>query len=204
MARTLEMPRHRHDARLVGAAFDHHVDLERREACGRGDVDAFQYPIDGKIDVVHRAEGRIVERVEAHSDPLQTGVAQASRFLRQQRAVGGQRQIKVADRGQHLDQPFDVPAQQRFAAGKADFRYALIDEDSCNARYFFERQQLRMRQERVVAAKHILRHAIHAAEVAAIGHRNSEIVKPAAAGVGNRTLRPDRRERSSAQQRPML
>ena len=37
-------------------------------AFGGGRVDAFQHFRDGKIDVIHRAKGRVVERIETHGD----------------------------------------------------------------------------------------------------------------------------------------
>src|SRR4051812_28439667 len=43
-----------------------------------------------------------------------------------------------------------------------------------------------MRQKRVVAAKHVLRHAVHAAEIATVGYRNAKIVQAPAAGIGDR------------------
>ena len=95
VAGAAEAPRHRHDRALVHAALDHHVDLERREPrCGRG-VDALEHLGDREVDVVHRAEGRVVERVEAHGDARQAGRAEVARLAREQRAVGRERDVEV-------------------------------------------------------------------------------------------------------------
>jgi hypothetical protein len=120
------------------------------------------------------------------------GVAQALRFFRKQRAVGGQCQIEVADGGEHLDQPFDVPAQQRLTARKADFRNTLVDEQSGDARNLFERQQFGVRQKWIVTSEDILWHAIDAAEVAAVGNRDAKVVEPSPAGVDDRCSAPRR------------
>ena len=59
-----------------------------------------------------------------------------------------------------------------------------------DARDLLERQQLRMRQEREIAAVHILRHAVDAAEVAAVGDRNAQVEqRPAARVEWQRTVR---------------
>jgi hypothetical protein len=74
---------------------------------------------DREVDVVHAPEGGVVQRVQADRHPLEPGGAQRACLLRQQRAVGGQRQVdrrRQRRRASMLDQPFDVLAQQRFAA----------------------------------------------------------------------------------------
>src|SRR5712691_13261054 len=56
---------HRQDVAVVDAALHHHVDLHRRKA-GRGrGVDALEHFRHREIDVVHGAEGGLVERVQA-------------------------------------------------------------------------------------------------------------------------------------------
>ena len=111
------------------AALDDHVDLERREAGRGGGVDAFEHARHRKVDVVHRAERRVVERIEADGDALEARGAQVARLLREQRAVGRQREVDVAaDRGQLLDQALESPAQQRLAAGQPDLADAEADE----------------------------------------------------------------------------
>ena len=115
---------------FVHPALDHHVDLDRREAGGRGRVDALEHARDREIDVVHRAKRRVVERIEADGDAREARRAQRLRLLREQRAVGGEREIDARQLGEQLDQPLDVPAQQRLAAGQPDLGHAGLDEDA--------------------------------------------------------------------------
>ena len=107
----------------------------------------------------------------ASSEPLVVSVRSSARPL-------GVRQC-----GEHADQAFEVLAQQRFAAGQADFFDAVGDEDGGDAGDFFERQQGGMRQVGVVLVEHFLRHAVHAAEIAAVGDRDAQVVQGAREGV---------------------
>ena len=129
MAAALEVARHVDHALVVDAAFDHHVDLERPQAHAIGFLDALQNLGHRKIDIVHRAEYRVVERIQADGDAVQTGVFQGLGFLLEQRAVGGEREIEPGFAGQQFDQFFQLPAHQRFAAGDADFFDAVIAEN---------------------------------------------------------------------------
>ena len=70
-----------HDAVVVDAAPDDHVDLHRSQPGVRGRVDAVEHARDGEADVVHRAEDRVVERVEADGHAVQARVARALRPL---------------------------------------------------------------------------------------------------------------------------
>ena len=54
-----------------------------------------------------------------------------------------------------------------------------LDEDARDAGDFLERQELGARQELVVGAVDLLRHAVDAAEVAAVGDRDAEIAQAA-------------------------
>ena len=71
---------------------------------------------------------------------------------------------------ERLEQAHDVAPDERLAAGDADFSHALFDEGGGQPVELFQRQQILLRQE-----MHVLRHAIDAAEVAAVGHRDAEI-----------------------------
>jgi hypothetical protein len=147
-----EMPRHAQDLMLVGAALDHHVDLQAvagltrtQPCCARG-LDAFQHVGHGKVHVVHRAEHRVVQPVQAHGHPLQARRLERLRLARQQRAVGGECQVqrlavRRAQRGQLLDQHLDVLAQQRLAAGQTDLAHTVGDEQFRRAGDFLEAQQ---------------------------------------------------------------
>ena len=58
-------------------------------------------------------------------------------------------------------------------------------EDPGEARDLLEREQVGVRQELVVRIEDILRHAVDAAEIAAVGDRDAQVVQPATAGVGD-------------------
>ena len=84
-------------------------------------IETVQYVGDREVDVVHALEGGVVERVERYRHAVQASVFQRLRFFREQRAVGGQREVErfaawSAQFREHADQPFKVFAQQRFAA----------------------------------------------------------------------------------------
>ena len=73
---------------------------------------------------------------------LSPAAASACGLLRQQRAVRRQRQVEAVDRGQPLDQPLEVAAQQRLAAGDPDLLDAELDEGAGEPLDLLERQQL--------------------------------------------------------------
>ena len=79
--------------------------------------------------------------------------------------------------GEHRDEPLQVAAQQRLAAGEPHLRDALVRERCGQPRDLLEREQLGAWQERVVVAEDLLRHAVGAAEVAAVGDRDPQVAK---------------------------
>ena len=87
---------------------------------------------------------------------------------------------------QRGEQRHDAAAYQRLAAGEAKLAHAARDESRAQPVEFLERQQVGLRQER-----HVLRHAIDAAEIAAVGHRDAQIGDRAAERIDQR--RPRRR-----------
>jgi hypothetical protein len=100
-----------------------------RPAAQRG-VDAVQHVGHREVDVVHAPEDGVVQRVQADRDALQAGVAQRLRLARQQRAVGGERDVQrlAVGRAQAAsmgDQGFQVLAQQRLATGQPQLAHAV-------------------------------------------------------------------------------
>ena len=81
------------------------------------------------------------------------------------------------------DQPLEVAADERLAAREPELRDARRDEDRRDARDLLEGQQLLPVQESVVAAEDLLRHAVDAAEVAAVGDRDAQVAQRPAEGV---------------------
>jgi hypothetical protein len=139
--------RHRHDLVVVHAALDHHVDLDRPEADGMRRVDPGQHVGDREVDIVHALEDGVVERVERDGD----AVRPASFSARALRASSEPLVVSVRSSGfpegvgssrSIADQVFEVLAQQRLAAGQADFLDAVGDEQPRHARDFLERQQV--------------------------------------------------------------
>ena len=85
---------------------------------------------------------------------------------------------------QRAQEPHDVLAHERLAAGDAQFLDAAGDESRAQAVELLERQEVALGQER-----HVLRHAVDAAEVAAVRHRHAQIGDVAAEGIDERTVR---------------
>ena len=76
---------------------------------------------------------------------------------------------------EHLDEPLQLAAHERFAAGQADLLNPVVgDEDPRQALDLLERQKLGALDELVVAPEDVAGHAIDAAKVAAIGDRDPQ------------------------------
>ena len=104
--------------------------------------------------VVHRAERRVVERVEAHRDAPEAGVRERLGLGCEQRAVGRQCQVDPKC-GEHRDQALDVAPHERLAAGDPQFRHPEIDRGAGDALDLLEAEQLAAGEERVVAAEDV-------------------------------------------------
>ena len=119
-------------------------------------------------------EFRGVERVDRDIDPAHAAFAQLVGVARELAAVGRQGQL-VERAGlevpaERAEQGHDVAPHQRLAAGQAQLPDAEPDEGAAHPVELLEGQQLRLRQK-----VHLFRHAIDAAEVAAVGHRYAQI-----------------------------
>ncbi len=128
LAAVLEEGRHRHDLVVVHASLDDRIHLHRETGCDRG-VDALDHLLDREVGVVEGPEGRIVERVEADGHAVETGVREQLGLGRQERAVRRQRQFD-AEAGKLFDQPLEVAAHERLAAGDPDLARPQGDEDA--------------------------------------------------------------------------
>src|SRR4029077_7751453 len=71
-------------------------------------------------------------------------------------------------------QPLDVPAHERLAARDAHGAHTEPGEDADDARDLLEAQELAALEEGVVPAEDLLRHAVDATEVAAVGDRHPQ------------------------------
>ena len=70
-----------------------------------------------------------------------------------------------------------VGAQQRLAAGQADLAHPQAHERLRDPHHLRQRHQLGIGQKGIPGAKHLLWHAIGAAEIAAVRHRDAEIAQ---------------------------
>ena len=77
-----------------------------------------------------------------------------------------------------LRQPEDVAPHQRLPPGKPYFADAEAHSGLRDAVQLLQRQHLRPRYE-----LHVFSHAVHTAEVAAVGNRQAQVVDPALEGV---------------------
>ena len=82
---------------------------------------------------------------------------------------------------QRAHQRHHVAADQRFAAGEPQLLHALGDEGGAEPVELLERQEVRLGQER-----HVFRHAVEAAQVAAIGDGDAQIRDGAPERIGHR------------------
>ena len=157
---------------LVDAPERHRIDLDLEPGRLRG-VDAGKH----LVEIAPARDGAElvgVERIERDIDALDAVTCQLAGKARQLGAVGRQRQlVERAAREmprERADQRHDPAADQRLAAGKAELAHPLGDERGAQPVELLEGEQIGLRQER-----HVLRHAIDAAEVAAVGDRNPQI-----------------------------
>ena len=164
---------------LVHTTYDDGVHLDRREA-------VFERGIDTGERLFDAAEARDlgkpcgVERVERDVDAIQACCAQVGRHARQQGTVGGEGDVlDPGNRADFLDEWHDAMRDERFAAGEADTRDALLRHDAHEAGDLLGGEQLA-----VGARGHArLGHAVHAAEVAFIRHGDAQVVDAAAKAV---------------------
>ena len=162
---------------LVHALQRHRVDADG-EAGRLGGEDAVQHLLQ-LAPAGHGGEGCRVQRVERDVDAADAGGVEVLRHLRELGAVGGERQLlqfaAPSAAAEGADQAQHVLPHQRLAAGQADALDAEADEGAAEAVQLLQAQDLGLGQE-----GHVLRHAVDAAEVAAIGDRDAEIGDPSA------------------------
>ena len=177
------------DLVLVDAFERDGVDLHAQTG-GKRRIDAGQHLVE-LAPARDSAELVRIERVERDIDALDAAGLELGRIFRQLRAVGGEGELleraggQVA--GQRGDQRHDAAANQWLAAGQAQLGHALGNECAAQAIEFLKAQHIGLGQE-----CHVLRHAIDAAEIAAVGHRHAQIADGALKRIDQR-LRAARR-----------
>ena len=160
------------DLVLVDALERHGVDLDLQARLLRG--------IDAGHDLVEIAPAGDcaklvrVERVDRDVDAFDAVTFQFGCVLLELRTVRRQRQLvqraALEMARQRLHQRHDAPAHQRFAAGQPELSDTLGDEGAAQPVEFLEREQVGLRQE-----GHVLRHAVDAAEIAAVRDGDAEV-----------------------------
>ena len=89
-------------------------------------------------------------------------------------AVGGQRQVEPVDPRQEPNQRLQVAAHQRLAARDRIFSTPRPAKAHATLSISSKVRELLPREERIVAPEDLLRHAVDAAEVAPVRHRDAE------------------------------
>jgi hypothetical protein len=156
---------------VVDAAHHDRVDLYRCETRVERGIDSCEHTVQF-VSASQREKRLALERVERHVHALQARRNEVVRDLGQLDAVGRERDIDVEWREQG-NESRDVRAHERFAAGEANrFKTEALDTNLGDASDLLVRQEFGAGQP-----VHALgRHAVGAAEVAAIGDRDPQIL----------------------------
>ncbi len=157
---------------VVVAAYDHGVELDRREPRGfrgensRPDVGDGRVPHD-------TAEVLRIERIDVDVDAAEARGDERTREARQEKAVRGEREIGEAGHTREtLDDLDEIGPQGGLAAGEP---YAPESDRDGGARDGLDlgrRQEIRGRKKRHPRE----RHAVHATEIAVIDQRDPQVV----------------------------
>src|SRR6056297_1447191 len=177
------------DRGIVHATLDDRVDLHRRKIGLDGRVDAVQHPVQAAAAPVHAAKDLVVHCIEAHGHAIEAGCLQFRRVLGQQNAVG--RECDLVDAGQAAqiaDQVAERRAQQRFSPRDPELAHPGTREQPHQPDDLGEIEPLVRAQELEAAVVFLFRHAIRAAEIAPIGHRDPQIAETAAESVDQRIV----------------
>ena len=158
---------------LVDALERDRVDLDLQARRLRG-LDAGQHLVE-LAPARDGAELVGIERVERDVDALHAAGRRArAAYFGKLRAVGGERElVERAAREmarQRAEQRHDAAPHQRLAAGEPQLAHAAGDEGAAQPVELLQREQVGLGQER-----HVFRHAVDAAEIAAVGDRDAQI-----------------------------
>src|SRR5215472_3463418 len=157
---------------FVDALECHGVDLDL-EYGRAGRLDAGKHLVQ-RSPARYRAKFFGVQRVERDVDPADAGGAQIVRIFFELRAVGRHREfVELAGARmprQRIDERYDAASHQGLTAGEAKFTHAAGNKGRAQAVELFQSEDFRLGEKR-----HVLRHAIDTAEVAAVRHRDAEI-----------------------------
>ncbi len=190
-ARSTRCARETHEIQhfvVVAAAQDHAVqpDAPKPGALRRGDAGRH---VAQAARARQRAETVLAQAVQADVDASEARRLQRRGELREARPVG--RQGEFVEPGQArdaLDERRQAGAHERLAAREPDPAHAERDARPRESGERVERQHVRARWE-----SHVLRHAVHATEVAPVRHRQTHIRDSAAEAIDERAGAVDAR-----------
>ena len=156
---------------------------------GAGGLDAGQHTLDLGPHAIHAGEGLRVERVQAHRDPFQPRQGKCFGMMRQEHAIRGQGQVlDPRHRRNQGHEVFNAAAQEWFATGQAHLAHAQRRYRPDHRFDLLETQDLLAREELVARTKDIRRHAVTAAEVAPVRHRDPQVTKRPGEAVKGRRI----------------
>src|SRR5690348_9074187 len=160
---------------VVDSAHHYHVELDRIETGGLCRLGR-AHGIESKITSRDRDDAIRSQTVDTHVDAIETSLLQRPCELRQAHAIRRERDVfDLRHRLQHRDEPLDIRPNRRFPA-----RYAQATET--------QRGQLPYDAADLLVAEYVVlgepgesfhRHAIKATEIAAIRHRDAQILDTA-------------------------
>ena len=132
------------------------------------------------VETGERLEPIAAQRVETDGDAMESRRAKRVGVRREQHTVGRHRQIAdFRPRREQLDQPRQIAAEQRLAAGDSHAVHALRREDIDQRRDLLEVEDVLPRQPRIVG----LGHAVLAAQVAPVGDRHPQAAQRTAEAI---------------------
>ena len=156
----------------------------------RVDLHGFKAVFEGGVDarerLLHTPQARDlrkalgVEGVERDVDAVEAGVAQGGGQARQERPVGGERDVLDARDGANLlDERHDAMGDERLAAGEPHARDALLGDEANEVGDLLGGEQLAVRTRRHA----LFGLAVHTAEIALIRNGYAQVVYAAAKAV---------------------
>src|SRR5687767_259162 len=191
-ARPAEVAREVLHLSVIDAALDDRIDLDRREARLGSGTDAVQHAVEAVKAAVHPAESGGIDRVQADGHARESLGRQLRGVLGEQDAVGGEREVLDPVDARELSHEVGKPgAQERLSAGETDLADAFGRERARQPLNLVEGQALGGGQEPIALAEGLARHAIWAAEIAAVHDGDAQVEQRPSAQVDGRARRFD-------------
>ncbi len=169
---------------VVLAAHHDAVQFDRTEARGKCGVDAVEHALQAR-PARDRFETIFAQRVERDVRAREARIDQASYLFGQEQTVGRERDvIDAGDRGDHRNQALEIFADQRLTAGEANAPDANLGRGAHDLGDFLIGEDLALVDPRQA----LFGHAVDAAQIAAVRHRDAEIRNRPMEGVGELRL----------------